>query len=400
MNTAQSYKSVVLLALIFALSACGASDPATETSQTPAQMDEPTEAEGSANDPEPLVLGPMVPTEEPDNDDQDQGSTTEDEINADPTVGEPGDTNEGATDTPAGQLPAADTPATDTPATDVPGAQTPEPGTPDTETPEPGTPTEETPEQGTPDTETPEPGTPTEGAPGPGTPDTETPEPGTPTEGTPETGPTDEPDTATPAIDINGNEILKPDLTEGSNLQRMVSGLKSQAESVLLELNQKLSQGEGLSRLEENCLGAFEAGFGEPLLAIDCGARGLSNSNLGVTTRIATLYNTAECQAALQEQTTEGCVLQSISLTLSTVWEIPAIGLRPFPVFSGARVDYAVDDTQLLVRNLAQAPTGFFRCNIDLEDSMLNDSNTGANCDTNIESIADRLDEINAPTAD
>jgi len=49
MNTAQSYKSVVLLALIFALSACGASDPATETSQTPAQMDEPTEAEGSAN---------------------------------------------------------------------------------------------------------------------------------------------------------------------------------------------------------------------------------------------------------------------------------------------------------------------------------------------------------------
>jgi len=313
MNTAQSYKSVVLLALIFALSACGASDPATETSQTPAQMDEPTEAEGSANDPEPLVLGPMVPTEEPDNDDQDQGSTTEDEINADPTVGEPGDTNEGATDTPAGQLPAADTPATDTPATDVPGAQTPEPGTPDTETPEPGT----------------------------------------PTEGTPETGPTDEPDTATPAIDINGNEILKPDLTEGSNLQRMVSGLKSQAESVL-------------SRLEENCLGAFEAGFGEPLLAIDCGARGLSNSNLGVTTRIATLYNTAECQAALQEQTTEGCVLQSISLTLSTVWEIPAIGLRPFPVFSGARVD----------------------------------SNTGANCDTNIESIADRLDEINAPTAD
>jgi hypothetical protein len=100
---------------------------------------------------------------------------------------------------------------------------------------------------------------------------------------------------------------------------------------------------------------------------------------------------------AIQEQNADGCLLQNLSLSLSTVWEVPPQGNLPFPTFSGAVINYAIGNSALNIQNLASAPTGFFECDVNLEGSMLTQSITGINCDDNVSLIADRLDDLNLP---
>ena len=176
----------------------------------------------------------------------------------------------------------------------------------------------------------------------------------------------------------------------------MVNALTLQAGNTLVNLNQKIMQGEVLSALEEQCLGSFEEGFGEPLLAIDCGEDFYALEGIDIPMDTVSVFNTSECRNSLLEFTAEGCVLEQISTSLNPRFEIPVTG-RPFPVFSGANVDYGVNGTALNISNIQPAPTGIFNCDIELSSLEVSSPANGSNCETIVNTVVTRIEELQNP---
>ena len=189
--------------------------------------------------------------------------------------------------------------------------------------------------------------------------------------------------------------VLDPQATPGSNLDRLFSGLTRQASITLLDLNQRISNGEMLTDLEEQCLGSFEEEIGAPLLAIDCGEDNfLATGDVQLSAGKASFFDTPECSAAIFDGNSEGCVLQELTLSISTRFVAPDDGGLPMPVFPGSLVDYAVDNTDLVIRNLPAAPTGLYSCNVDLETVSLEDDQIAINCNNIVEAVADELERL------
>ena len=189
--------------------------------------------------------------------------------------------------------------------------------------------------------------------------------------------------------------ILDPQAEPGSDLDRLFSGLTRQASITLLDLNQRISQGQTLSDLEAQCLGSFEEGLGAPLLAIDCGDDNfLATGEIELFASKASFYDTPVCSAAVFDGNSDGCVLRELILSVSTNFEIPEGANLPVPVFPGSLLDYAVDNSQLLIQNVPSAPTGPFLCNVNLETVQLSATASTENCDDIIELVADEIERL------
>ena len=189
--------------------------------------------------------------------------------------------------------------------------------------------------------------------------------------------------------------ILDPQAEPGSDLDRLFSGLTRQASITLLDLNQRISQGQMLSDLEEQCLGSFEEGLGAPLLAIDCGEDNfLATGDVELSASKASFYDTPECSAAISNGSSDGCVLQELILSISTTFGIPEGASLPVPVFPGSLLDYAVDGSNLVIQNVPSAPTGPFLCNVNLETVSLTDSGSTENCNEIVKSAADEIERL------
>ena len=189
--------------------------------------------------------------------------------------------------------------------------------------------------------------------------------------------------------------ILDPQAESGSDLDRLFSGLTRQASITLLDLNQRISQGQMLSDLEEQCLGSFEEGLGAPLLAIDCGDDNfLATGDIELSASKASFYDTPECSAAISNGSSDGCVLQELILSVSTTFGIPEGASLPVPVFPGSLLDYAVDSSSLVIQNVPSAPTGPFLCNVNLETVSLTDSGPTEDCNEIVKSAADEIERL------
>ena len=189
--------------------------------------------------------------------------------------------------------------------------------------------------------------------------------------------------------------ILDPQAEPGSDLDRLFNGLTRQASITLLDLNQRISQGQTLSDLEEQCLGSFEEGSGAPLLAIDCGDDNfLATGEIELFASKASFYDTPACSAAVFDGNSDGCVLRELILSVSTNFEIPEGGRLPVPVFPGSLLDYAVDNSQLLIQNVPSAPTGPYLCDVNLETVLLTANASTENCNDIVKLVADEIERL------
>ena len=175
----------------------------------------------------------------------------------------------------------------------------------------------------------------------------------------------------------------------------MLNGLNRQAALTLLDLNQRISQGVMLSGLENTCLGAFNETLGEPLLAIDCGTRNIAIDGVDILVGKAAFFDTPACRAAIFAGNSSDCVLEELSLTINSRFVTPAAG-RPSPVFPGSLIDYAIDGTDLVIRNLPDdALTGVFSCSIDLTSEPFIIGPADDLCNDTILLVADEIDFLN-----
>lgn len=168
----------------------------------------------------------------------------------------------------------------------------------------------------------------------------------------------------------------------------------------LVGLSQSLSQGELLSDQQQQCLGSYEPGFGEPLMAISCDTA-LATGSVPIYASIASVNDTPECRASLQSAVAEGidvdkgfttaCTVNQAKLTVRTRWNLPDVGpgqpQRPQPD-AGAEVSYAIDGNQLRLENLADRLSGVFNCQFDL---MTGESTSSA-CDDELLRITNLID--------
>ena len=176
-----------------------------------------------------------------------------------------------------------------------------------------------------------------------------------------------------------------------------MNALTLQAGDTLVELNRMIMQGEELTALQEQCLGSFEEGFGEPLLALDCGEDSVTQGNIDIRMNTVSLFNTTACRNSLLEFSTEDCVLQSMSAELGPVWEIPTTGGRPLLIFSGAEVDYAINGTALQIGNTQDALTGIFSCNIELTTLGASESASESSCESIVSTTVMQIEELQNP---
>ena len=188
----------------------------------------------------------------------------------------------------------------------------------------------------------------------------------------------------------NTESILVPQLVSGSDLERLINALTQQAAFTLLDLNSSISQGEELTEQQEECLGTFEEGFGQPLLAISC-SQALATGDIALFVSDAAFYDTATCNESVALGNADGCILQTMDVLIDTTFTSPASGL-PRPLFAGAQVGYAIDDsTTLAIESTPDELTGAFLCQIDLENGGSTAPISSTNCD---ELIADVANEI------
>ena len=189
--------------------------------------------------------------------------------------------------------------------------------------------------------------------------------------------------------------IPEPQAEPGSDLDRLLIGLTRQASITLLDLNQRISQGQTLSDLEEQCLGSFVEGLGSPLLAIDCGGDNfLATGDIELSASKASFYDTPRCSEAIFDDSSEGCVLQDLTLSVGTTFDIPEGASRPQLVFFGSLLNYAADSSDLVIQNLPSAPTESYLCNVNLETVSLTDSTSTENCNEIVRSVADEIGRL------
>jgi len=201
----------------------------------------------------------------------------------------------------------------------------------------------------------------------------------------------DEPD---PFDQEDTSGVLIPPVAPGSDLERVVRGLTRQAANTLLDLNRRISQGETLSAQQEQCLGAFEEGFGEPLLAVNCD-QPLATGDVELWVGEAAFFNTATCRQSLSSQLSDGCVLERLTLTIRTQFIPPANGNGPPRLaFPGALLAYGIDEPTLTLQNIDSALTGVFSCSVSLESAAITGNSALPDCNQRIESIANEIERL------
>ena len=185
--------------------------------------------------------------------------------------------------------------------------------------------------------------------------------------------------------------VFIPQVAAGSELERLINGLTQQAAITLLDLNTRISQGEELTDQQEQCLGSFEEGFGQPLIAISCD-QALATGEIFLLVSDAAFYDTAECNAALMAGNADGCILRTMNMQINTRFTTPEVGL-PRPDFPGTEVTYSTDDASLVIENTPDALTGVFSCQTDLENGgSMAEINT-TDCDELLNSTADEIED-------
>ncbi|MFK8082525.1 MAG: hypothetical protein AB8B97_19780 [Granulosicoccus sp.] len=195
------------------------------------------------------------------------------------------------------------------------------------------------------------------------------------------------------ADETDNNGILVPPAADGSDLDRLIRGLKQQASLTLLSLNQRISEGVELSELENECLGSYEEGLGQPLTRIDCGNNSLVTEANPMAIGQTAFYDTAECQASLFDGNSDDCILQQMTLEIPAAFD-GSSGGAPRLLYPGAEVAYAIDGTSLKLENNRDALQGQFSCEIDLETAQTANADGGNNCDKTVNLMADEIERL------
>jgi len=181
--------------------------------------------------------------------------------------------------------------------------------------------------------------------------------------------------------------VIDPD----SSLGQLQSRIKNLTGRTLIALNQSLSQGEMLSAQQEQCLGSYDPGIGEPLLSIDCD-QPLATGEVPIFASIASLQDTPECRASLQNANADECALDQAQLSVSPIFVIPETG-RPQLKQAGATLSYNIVQDRLTLENLDPPLTGAFFCEYDLSNGNAVGGDPGGNCYDQLNRICDLIDE-------
>lgn len=230
-------------------------------------------------------------------------------------------------------------------------------------------------------------------------PDTENPEIELPAEN-PDQNPDDilNPDVdPAPAPDPTGSDdpvILIPNVTQGSDLDRLIGGISNQASRTILDLAQRLSEGTDLTEQQNDCLGTYDPAMGEVLLSVSC-KPALPTGDVALYVGEAAFYDTESCNASIFEGNTSDCQLQRASITIRTDFMPPVPPQRrPQLLFAGMEIYYAIDNTTLRLENTADMLTGAFRCDIELNNGQTSSAATNQSCDDIIKRAADRIETL------
>ena len=200
-------------------------------------------------------------------------------------------------------------------------------------------------------------------------------------------------DTDTENPPTSGLDMLVPNVAAGSDLERLITGIKRQVSMTLLDLNQRISQGEKLTDQQETCLGAFDPAVGEQLLAINC-EQALATGDVSVYVEEAAFYDTKDCQASIFNGNTDNCQLQSTGISLPDLFRVPDGERRPVLAYAGSNLSYALTDTMLHIESSELALAGVFKCDIDLASGSSSTPLVGTSCASIITSTADHLDDV------
>ena len=188
-------------------------------------------------------------------------------------------------------------------------------------------------------------------------------------------------------------DVLIPPVVPGSDLERVVQGLTRQAASTLLDLNERISQGETLTDQQEQCLGAFEEGFGEPLIAVNCD-QPLATGDVELWVGEAAFFDTAACREALFNQNSEGCILARMTLTIGPSF-IPAANGPPALGFPGALLSYNIDEPVLFLQGAGPVLSeNAFSCVVDLKTATISSLAQPQDCDQSVNSIAEEIERL------
>jgi len=188
----------------------------------------------------------------------------------------------------------------------------------------------------------------------------------------------------------NGGDS-NPSIDPESSLGQLQSRVNELAGRSLVALNQSLSQGEMLTAQQDKCLGTYDPGIGEPLLSINC-ERALSIDGVPIYAAIASLKDTPECRASLQNGNADACVADQASISANALFTRPDNG-TPRLKFAGAAISYNIVQDRLIVENLEKPRRGIFRCEYNLTNGNEVTGNPGVNCDNQLNTIRDLIDE-------
>jgi len=191
--------------------------------------------------------------------------------------------------------------------------------------------------------------------------------------------------------DTNSPLVINPD----SGFAQLESRVQLLAGATLLDLNQSLNQGELFSAQEDECLGSFEPALGQPILQINC-AQPLSVDNSPIFMSFATVSDTAQCRASLQNNNLDECAIAQAELTVNTLWFVPPAAPgqpeRPQPK-AGAKITMGIVPDRLTLENLVAALSGFFSCEYDTTTAEPAGSSVAANCEDEALRISALIDE-------
>ena len=180
----------------------------------------------------------------------------------------------------------------------------------------------------------------------------------------------------------------RPDVARLHRAMTLVLG------NTLLDLNRRLGEGSGLTDQQENCLGAFEPGFGptlgEPPLAIDCD-RALATEPFAVYVTRAAFSRTDACLAGLAAGRATDCVLVAGEMNARRYWAQGPGDIRPQPVYgSDVVVRHEIDAGLFeIVEGEARGPD--FRCAYDIATGSTLPTGR-SDCESLLRAAADHMD--------
>ena len=178
--------------------------------------------------------------------------------------------------------------------------------------------------------------------------------------------------------------------------------------NTLIDLNRRLGEGSGLTDQQEDCLGAFEPGFGptlgEPPLAIDCERALATEPFVAVYVERAAFARSAACLAGLAAAGAADCVLVVGEMNARTRFAQAPSDRRPLPVEgSGIVLRHEIDAGVFEIADDDDTIGPDFRCAYDIATGSRLPTSRG-DCERLTRAAADFMDllvlEANPPSAD